>query len=67
VLVATSSGPWEHVGTIVPGDRLAPEAEAALAFSPWDHGDGIVPVGALNQLRDAAYRASRRARRARNA
>ena len=62
VLVATSSGPWERVGTIVPGGLLTPEEEDALAFSPWNAGDGIVPVGALNQVRDAAYRASRRAR-----
>jgi hypothetical protein len=67
VLVATSSGPWERVGTIVPGARLSPEEEEALAFSPWDNGDGIVPVGLLNQLRDAAYRASRRARHPRDA
>jgi hypothetical protein len=62
VLVATSSGPWERVGTIVPGAPLTPAEEDALAFSPWNAGRGVVPVGALNQLRDAAYRASRRAR-----
>jgi hypothetical protein len=44
---------------------VAPEDEDALAFDPWHDADGITPVGALNAVRDAAYRASRRARRAR--
>jgi hypothetical protein len=59
LMVATPAGPWECIGTLSPGDVLSPDAEDALAFSPWQDGDGIVPRGLLNLLRDGAYRASR--------
>ena len=65
LMVATPRGEWERVGTVSLGDPVAPEAQDALAYDPWHDGDGIAPVGLLNGLRDAAYRASRAARRAR--
>jgi hypothetical protein len=63
LMVATRAGAWACVGTLHPGDVLSPAAEDALAFNPWQDGDGIVPAGFLNALRDGAYRASRIARR----
>jgi hypothetical protein len=62
LLVATPTEPWAQVGTVTLRGPLTPEEEDGLAFSPWEHGDGIMPVGALNALRDGAYRASRLAR-----
>ena len=67
VSVAAPRGAWERVGTVTLGSPVAPGAEADLAFDPWHDGDGVAPVGLLNTLRDAAYRASRTARRARGA
>jgi hypothetical protein len=63
LMVATPSAPWERVGTVEPGDIVSPDIEDALAFSPWQDGDGVVPAGFLNLLRDGAYRASRIGRR----
>src|ERR687894_1075108 len=63
LMVATPAGPWQHIGRVEPGDVLTPDAEDALAFSPWQDGDGVVPRGVLNLLREAAYRASRVGRR----
>lgn len=64
LLVAVPRGRWERVGTVEPGAPVSPEAEDALAFSPWQDGDGIVPLGLLNLVRDTPYRASRVGRRA---
>jgi hypothetical protein len=44
------------------GERLPGETTERLAFTPWNTGGGIRPVGPFNRLRLAAYRGSQRGR-----
>ena len=55
-------GRWATIGALRVGERL-PDAETEqLAFTPWNTGGGIRPVGPLQGLRRAAYRGSQEAR-----
>lgn len=60
--VSSLVGPWESFGHVTLGAALDAEAAARVTFNPWNAGAGIIPVGALNWLRDAAYRGSQVAR-----
>ncbi|HVF74988.1 MAG TPA: hypothetical protein VM938_08060 [Acidimicrobiales bacterium] len=59
---ATATGPWRAAGFVELHDPLPDEVSQELHFNPANSGGGIEPVGPLNRLRDAAYRASQRAR-----
>jgi len=62
---AGTFGPSQLLATLSVGQPLPVEQTKALRFNPWTTGPGIRPSGWLNLLRDAAYRASQRGRRAR--
>jgi hypothetical protein len=60
--IAPVTGCWEAVGELEVNERL-PDVEAErLAFTPWDSGGGIRPVGPLMGIRRDAYRASQPSR-----
>jgi hypothetical protein len=59
---AGSLGRSRLLGTVTAGAPLLAEETESLRFNPWTTGPGIRPSGWLNLLRDAAYRASQRAR-----
>jgi hypothetical protein len=56
-------GAPRRLGRVVLEEALPREEEGALAFTIDHAGGGIEPVGAINALRPAAYRASQAARR----
>ena len=62
LLMASPREPWEEIGAVTVGERLADEESEALRFSPWHAGAGIEPIGPLNRLRRGAYPASQEAR-----
>ena len=53
---------WRAAGVVETGAPLDPGTGERLRFNPWNTGGGIRPVGPFQGLRDAAYRASQRAR-----
>jgi hypothetical protein len=57
-----SFGRSQPLATLRLGPPLPADQTEALRFNPWTTGPGIRPVGWLNLLRDAAYRASQRGR-----
>jgi hypothetical protein len=60
MFAATRLGRWREVATVTL-HRVVDDADAReLRFNPWNCGGGIEPIGALNALRDPAYRASQR-------
>jgi hypothetical protein len=60
--LAPLTGRWSAVGELAVEERL-PDAETdRLAFTPWNTGGGIRPVGPFMGLRRGAYRGSQRAR-----
>lgn len=60
LVIADLTGPWQTVGRLELEDPLSDQASAALRFDPWNAAPSFRPVGPLNHLRAAAYRASRR-------
>lgn len=60
--LASLVGGWSAVGDLHVAERLSRDETERLAFTPWNTGGGIRPVGPLMGLRKAAYRASQRAR-----
>jgi hypothetical protein len=58
--VAPLHGPFRAVGELHVGARLGPELDP-LRFDPFLTGAGLVPTGAINRWRRAAYRRSQRA------
>jgi hypothetical protein len=60
--LAALAGGWRPVGALRLGERLTEDETERLAFTPWNTGGGIRPVGSLMGLRRAAYRGSQRAR-----
>ena len=62
--VATLSGPWRPAATLVVVAKLPGGEGEELRFNPWNATEPFRPVGAFNRVRDAAYLASQRARRA---
>lgn len=60
LVIAPAFGRFERVGTLHLESKL-PAALDALRYSPFNSGGGLVPVGALNRLRDYAYPLSQRA------
>jgi hypothetical protein len=61
---AGTFGPSKPLATLTISQPLPPEQTEALRFNPWATGPGIHPAGWLNLVRDAAYQASQRGRRA---
>ena len=55
-------GSWEPFAELRVGARLPDGETERLAFTPWNTGGGIRPVGPLMGLRRAAYRGSQRGR-----
>ncbi|MBA2514875.1 MAG: hypothetical protein H0V26_11200 [Solirubrobacterales bacterium] len=60
--LASLGGRWSPVGDLRVAERLPDDETERLAFTPWNTGGGIRPVGPFMGLRRAAYRASQRAR-----
>ncbi|HEX8068112.1 MAG TPA: hypothetical protein VF520_16460 [Thermoleophilaceae bacterium] len=60
--VAPVLGRWATIGALRAGERLPDTETEQLAFTPWNTGGGIRPVGPLMGLRRAAYRGSQEAR-----
>jgi hypothetical protein len=60
--MAPLTGRWEAVGELAVDERLPDEEAERLAFTPWNSGGGIRPVGPLMGIRRDAYRASQRSR-----
>jgi hypothetical protein len=60
--VAAVLGRWNTIGALRVGERLPDADTEQLAFTPWNTGGGIRPVGPLMGLRRAAYRGSQEAR-----
>lgn len=60
--LASLSGRWRPVGELDVRARMSDAETEQLAFTPWNAGGGIRPVGPLMGLRRAAYRSSQRAR-----
>jgi hypothetical protein len=60
LLLAGLRGAWTPVARVVLEHRLSDEASTRLRFDPWNAAPSFRPVGPLNHLRAAAYRASRR-------
>ena len=60
--LAPLGGKLHHVATLEVGDRLDADVTERLAFTPWNSGGGIEPVGPLQGLRRAAYAGSQRGR-----
>jgi hypothetical protein len=60
--LAGSLGRSRTVGLLAVGRPLDPAATEALRFNPWTTGEGIVPVGRLNQLRRPSYASSQQRR-----
>ena len=52
------------LAALIVGEPLPAQETESLCFNPWTTGPGIRPSGWFNLLRDIAYRASQRARRA---
>jgi hypothetical protein len=61
---AGSLGRSRPLAALIVGEPLPAQETESLCFNPWITGPGIRPSGWFNLLRDAAYRASQRARRA---
>jgi hypothetical protein len=59
LLLAGLTGTWTPVARVVLERRLSDEASMRLRFDPWNAAPSFRPVGPLNHLRAAAYRASR--------
>jgi hypothetical protein len=59
LLLAGLTGTWTPVAQVVLERRLSDEASMRLRFDPWNAAPSFRPVGPLNHLRAAAYRASR--------
>lgn len=59
LLLAGLAGSWTPVAGVMLGRRLSDEASMRLRFDPWNAAPSFRPVGPLNHLRAAAYRASR--------
>lgn len=55
------TGRWLTVAALELGQPLSTQASAELRFDPWNAAKSFQPVGPLNHLRAAAYRASQRA------
>lgn len=62
VELRTLAGRRVPVATVVPGERLSPEAAADIRFDPWHTGRSLRPTGLLNRLRRPAYQASQEGR-----
>jgi hypothetical protein len=62
IALASPLGRWQPVGDLRLLVRLSDEETERLAFTPWNTGGGIRPVGPLMGLRRAAYRGSQRGR-----
>ena len=60
--VAPMRGGWQPIGDLRLHRELPGEYTEQLAFSPWNTGEGIRPIGPLMGLRRAAYRGSQRGR-----
>ena len=60
--LAPLAGRGEAVAKLVVGERLSDELAERIAFTPWNTGDAIRPVGPFMGLRRAAYRGSQRGR-----
>jgi hypothetical protein len=60
--MAPLTGRWKAVGDLEVDQRLPDEQTDRLAFTPWNSGGGIRPIGPLMGIRRAAYRASQRSR-----
>lgn len=58
LVVATSSGPWQPVGTVTADAVLPAPAGRQVRFSPDTDGGGLLPVGLVNRLRRGTYPAS---------
>ena len=58
--LASLVGRFERVAEVEIGSRLSEELDA-LCFNPFNTGENIEPVGALNRWRRAAYSQSQRA------
>lgn len=60
--LAALMGRWQTVGDLEVGERLSDAQTERLAFTPWNAGGAIEPVGPFMGLRRGAYRGSQRAR-----
>lgn len=60
--LGTLAGRHEPVAKLVVGERLSDELAERIAFTPWNTGDAITPVGPFMGIRRAAYRGSQRGR-----
>ena len=60
LLVASPRGPWRVAARLTLSVRLEDAVARELRFDPWHSGGGLIPAGALNRVRGAAYRGSRR-------
>ena len=60
--MAPVAGRHSPVADLIVGERLPDELGERIAFTPWNTGDAIRPVGPLMGLRRAAYRGSQRGR-----
>jgi hypothetical protein len=60
--VASITGGWHEVGTVLLGDELAAEVSDTVRFTPWHTGGGIEPIGWLNRVRRPAYAGSQEGR-----
>ena len=60
--LAPLHGRHSPVAKLVVGERLSDELAERIAFTPWNTGDAIAPVGPLMGLRRAAYIGSQRGR-----
>lgn len=60
--LAPLAGRHTPVANLVVGERLSEELAERIAFTPWNTGDAIRPVGPFMGIRRAAYRGSQRGR-----
>jgi len=60
--LAPLAGRHTPVADIVVGERLSDELAERIAFTPWNTGDAISPMGPFMGIRRAAYRGSQRGR-----
>ncbi|HVM39587.1 MAG TPA: hypothetical protein VM618_02270, partial [Acidimicrobiia bacterium] len=64
LVVASLTGPWQPLGRFRLGGPLDEATAARLHFDPWNTGNGLRPVGRLNDWRLPAYEGSRTGRNA---